>query len=1154
MKNLLKIILAFTPLMIVAFFSVSTASAADCGGAIDCVCGDTVIASTTLSRNLNCDGGRSAALKIGADNVTIDGGGFSIIGDKKGNDCIQAMHNNNVTIKNFSSLSACKNGIMLDDVEGATIEDITISSSVIGINLGYVDTALIDDNTITTVDNQGMYIGTSTNVTISNNTVTENGNIGLKLNNSTSLNVNNNTVNDNGSKGIEIDKGSGVVQNNITNNNEEMGIYIDNSDGMTISGNQANNSIMDSGIYISNSDDGEINNNTCRSNLQHGLILASSNGNEIEGNTISANTFYGLSIFSGEDNIVDNNYLFGNFVSGFFIQGSTNNTLTNNKIEANATGIEFQNSSANTISNNHIFNNVNDIVNQNGTENNNYQANTLEHNINSVALEIDKGTEIIAVNQENNFTATLYDLNGDACNDCQYSFAFSPDQNIEISQENNEISGSFQLSRSGSYSLLSEIEDDNDNIVKRYFRYISGDTEETSVDYYYRGISPTHGQPAYSDSKSLLLSAATSSETWDCGIWIQNSPDELPEYPLASITGVNNGVWYKQGSLANAYMGIERYYTYSTEVEESVSVARALDYTWVENEFSGLNWMMDYSRNWLIPSIKLRGSNPSFATFPTGQSEQPSYLNLSYEYSKVPAIKSIDNDNLIILSATAENNDQSDAKISIENPLDSATSTTIVVENIYRPFQGVTSNISADGNSQFSFNLAAESSLTLQAIPLSISHASGSVAIVINSWGNLPNSTRTWTETSENHELSVDHSIGGLAANREYRLSVDGNVLRNYTSNNSGRISFTYAGGYSEKNFELSLVPEYSSGGGYTPPAGVGDGERDISGNLGEDSQSGLISELGVNVLTYISTKNYFSALTSKKGEVENHFFLINSLDINTQKLTLTFDQASEKVIPLNLEETKKYDLDNDGIDDIKFTFQNLNINRAEIGIYSLIKPKIIAPEISEGDNEDILEQARLDFTKINPEIIKRTIGNIVIQTESKGEAWYINPQDQNKYYLGRPSQAFTMMQKLSLGISNKNLENIPVGLLKNKLMQDSDQDQDGLSDRMEKGLFTKLDQKDSDNDSFSDYQEIENGYNPLGAGKINADKKLINSLLGKILLQTENNGEAWYLNPIDSKRYYLGRPEEAFAIMQSLSLGITNLDLNQIPLGALPK
>jgi len=60
-------------------------------------------------------------------------------------------------------------------------------------------------------------------------------------------------------------------------------------------------------------------------------------------------------------------------------------------------------------------------------------------------------------------------------------------------------------------------------------------------------------------------------------------------------------------------------------------------------------------------------------------------------------------------------------------------------------------------------------------------------------------------------------------------------------------------------------------------------------------------------------------------------------------------------------------------------------------------------------------------------------------------------------------------------------------------------------------------------------------------------DTNLINRLKGKILLQVEAHGEAYYINPKDSKRYYMVNGDEAYRIMRYLGVGITNADLNKI-------
>ncbi|MFH1661860.1 MAG: hypothetical protein ABIA02_02080 [Candidatus Falkowbacteria bacterium] len=117
----------------------------------------------------------------------------------------------------------------------------------------------------------------------------------------------------------------------------------------------------------------------------------------------------------------------------------------------------------------------------------------------------------------------------------------------------------------------------------------------------------------------------------------------------------------------------------------------------------------------------------------------------------------------------------------------------------------------------------------------------------------------------------------------------------------------------------------------------------------------------------------------------------------------------------------------------------------------------------------------------------QRLSGYILLQVESHGEAWYVYPNNQKKYYLDRPADAFDLMRNLGLGATHKFITDYTI---------------------------------------YPDH------------------------VLGKILLDVEQNGEAYYIYPKDKKAYYLGRPADAFNIMRNLSLGITNENLNKINTG----
>ncbi len=60
-------------------------------------------------------------------------------------------------------------------------------------------------------------------------------------------------------------------------------------------------------------------------------------------------------------------------------------------------------------------------------------------------------------------------------------------------------------------------------------------------------------------------------------------------------------------------------------------------------------------------------------------------------------------------------------------------------------------------------------------------------------------------------------------------------------------------------------------------------------------------------------------------------------------------------------------------------------------------------------------------------------------------------------------------------------------------------------------------------------------------------DEKLTNKLKGKILLQVENSGQAWYVNPKDGRRTYMANGDRAYNAMRNLGVGITDKDLDKL-------
>ncbi|MEK7123091.1 MAG: hypothetical protein AAB855_04540, partial [Patescibacteria group bacterium] len=138
-------------------------------------------------------------------------------------------------------------------------------------------------------------------------------------------------------------------------------------------------------------------------------------------------------------------------------------------------------------------------------------------------------------------------------------------------------------------------------------------------------------------------------------------------------------------------------------------------------------------------------------------------------------------------------------------------------------------------------------------------------------------------------------------------------------------------------------------------------------------------------------------------------------------------------------------------------------------------------------------------YAQTDTTLTQRLSGRILLQVEEAGAAWYVSPADLKRYYLGRPSDAFQIMREHGLGINNANLTK----------------------------LFGVLPQQ----------QHI----------LPSSDRAMAQKLAGTILLQVESRGEAYYIDPTNLTAYYLGRPADAFNVMRTRGLGITNEDIASI-------
>lgn len=116
-----------------------------------------------------------------------------------------------------------------------------------------------------------------------------------------------------------------------------------------------------------------------------------------------------------------------------------------------------------------------------------------------------------------------------------------------------------------------------------------------------------------------------------------------------------------------------------------------------------------------------------------------------------------------------------------------------------------------------------------------------------------------------------------------------------------------------------------------------------------------------------------------------------------------------------------------------------------------------------------------------------RLKGKILLQVEDKGQAWYVEPKTGERHYMADGNSAYSIMRNLGIGITNKNLD------------------------------------------------------------RIKSDKNFAKKYSGKIFLQIESRGEAFYIDT-NGDAHYLKDGAAAYSVMRNLGLGITNNDLEKVP------
>lgn len=246
--------------------------------------------------------------------------------------------------------------------------------------------------------------------------------------------------------------------------------------------------------------------------------------------------------------------------------------------------------------------------------------------------------------------------------------------------------------------------------------------------------------------------------------------------------------------------------------------------------------------------------------------------------------------------------------------------------------------------------------------------------------------------------------------------------------------------------------------------------------------------DIDVNSISPTVIDNGNNIVTIKGERFNNDITIKISSDQFSGVVPKSLMNVSEKVITFDISKLSSQ------IDPGKYSitvnsWSNFG-NPVKIEVKNLIKSINNSSVISGGSNQLINQQKTVSSNVyIDNAFANKLKGKILLQIESHGEAWYVNPKDLKRYYMANGDVAYNIMRKLSVGISNKD-------------------------------------------------------FNSLSINKASAKKHS-----GKIFIKTEDLGKAYYID-FSGNFYYLKNGAEAYNLMRKLGLGVKNTDLEKINIG----
>lgn len=391
-----------------------------------------------------------------------------------------------------------------------------------------------------------------------------------------------------------------------------------------------------------------------------------SRGNLIEKSTLTRND-HGVFLLASRHDRITRNRILDNRDSGIVLQGSRTTdapgpsdvTIRGNLISGNRRGISFHNPKrlprGHVVEENIFRQNTTAVTDRFlGEEAVRYRANTFGDNMNTLFFQF-HGDHHLTPGKAKRFQVSIHNSDGSPATDVRIkSIVSTPKEVVAHTLKANRIQCEFTPRRKGLYSITVHLKGSEQKSISQ--RYWFGSKRSKRV---YLGMG------SRSDVGFLLDEPPDENVNVYCTMWVEGHfKAKAPESGIAKLTGAHVALWthhnHEASSKAGTVYFLEFDGSYSRRGDVFVDLSeQAVSSVFKSDVRFGKGVFLYEASDWNTLNLKWNSIDPVWTSDPV----DPSVVTFHYLVTDAPAIESVSNRQVQVLSATTPGGTNGEAEI-----------------------------------------------------------------------------------------------------------------------------------------------------------------------------------------------------------------------------------------------------------------------------------------------------------------------------------------------------------------------------------------------------------------------------------------------------------------------------------------------------------